>query len=40
MSKTIIPPPFFPVIEHKIGYGGGSGDSGGLFAILVGRGKY
>jgi hypothetical protein len=25
---------FYPDFEHKIGLGGGSGDSGGIFSIL------
>jgi hypothetical protein len=28
---TIIPPPVFRKFEHKLQYGGGSGDSGGYF---------
>ena len=39
MLQTIIPSPICVNFEHEIGCGGGSGDSGGIFSTLVGRGK-
>ena len=35
MLQTIIPPPVFRKFEQEILHGGGSGDSGDIFSILI-----